>query len=99
MPLHIGGVGFQLVRDMPEAVGKMRLNYGDTPELDCSHPIKRRRLAQGTQNTRIGYHGRKSRHNQGLRHYRLLEIADGLLIFSIEGCPRTSSAAPPRPRH
>ena len=58
MPLHIGGVGFQLVRDMPEAVGKMRLNYGDTPELDCSHPIKRRRLAQGTQNTRIGYHAR-----------------------------------------
>jgi hypothetical protein len=43
--LHVGGVGFQLVRDMPEAVGKMRLDYGDTPELGCGNPIKRRSLS------------------------------------------------------
>jgi hypothetical protein len=45
MTLHVGGVGFQLVRDMPEAVGKMRLDYGDTPELGCGNPIKRRSLS------------------------------------------------------
>jgi hypothetical protein len=44
MTLHVGGVGVQLVRDVPEAVGKMRLDYGDTPELGCGHPIKRRSL-------------------------------------------------------
>jgi hypothetical protein len=41
MPLHIGGIGFQLVRDVPEAIGEMRLHYSDAPELDCGHPIKR----------------------------------------------------------
>jgi hypothetical protein len=56
MPLHVGGVGFQLVRDVPEAVGKMRLNHGDAPELGCGHPIKRCRLPQGMQKSRIRYH-------------------------------------------
>jgi hypothetical protein len=41
MPLHVGSVGFQLIRDMPQAVGKMRLHHGDTPELGRSYPIER----------------------------------------------------------
>jgi hypothetical protein len=58
MPLHIGGVGFQLVRDMPEAIGEMRLDDGDTPELGCGHPIKRCGLPQGTQHIGINCHVR-----------------------------------------
>jgi hypothetical protein len=56
MPLHVGGVGFQLVRDVPEAVGEMRLDYADTPELGCGHPIKRCGLPYRMQKSGIGYH-------------------------------------------
>ena len=53
MLFHLGGIGFQLVCDVPEAVGKMRLDYGDTPKLGCGHPIRSCGLPQGTQNIRI----------------------------------------------
>ena len=56
MPLHVLSIGFQLVCDVAEAVGKMRLDYGDTPELGCGHPIKRCGLPQGPQNIGISYH-------------------------------------------
>jgi hypothetical protein len=56
MPLHVLGIGFQLICDVAEAVGKMRLDCGDAPELGCGHPIKRCGLPQGTQNIGISYH-------------------------------------------
>jgi hypothetical protein len=73
MTLHVGGVGFQLVRDVPEAVGKMRLDYGDTPELGCGHAIERCRLPQGLQKIGVGYHsGNVAQHREGGHQHMLV---------------------------
>jgi hypothetical protein len=58
MPLHIGSIGFQLVCDVPQTVGKVRLYCGDAPELDGSHPIKCRGVAQNAEKIGINHHGR-----------------------------------------
>ena len=52
MPLHIRSIGFQLIRDVPQTVGKVRLYCGDAPELHRGHTVKGRGVAQNAEKIR-----------------------------------------------
>ena len=58
MPFHIGSIGFQLLCDVSQTVGKVRLYCGDAPELHRGHPVKGRCVAQNAEKIGINHRGR-----------------------------------------